>query len=64
MATGAGGVKIVSIRSPDRSQGRHGDWPQHLLEQRRFQSAPLTGARGDTSHRNIRRSRKSFNPLP
>ena len=36
----------VSIRSPDRGQGRHPP-PGVQAVRLRFQSAPLTGARGD-----------------
>ena len=37
----------VSIRSPDRSQGRPSTWPRIRLIWA-FQSAPLTGVRGDS----------------
>ena len=60
---GRGDFVVVSIRSPDRSQGRHGtvaaiDW--NIL----FQSAPLTGARGDNDLYMSMREELSFNPLP
>ena len=41
---------FVSIRSPDRSQGRPTSLARYSQDLR-FQSAPLTGARGDTNGR-------------
>ena len=40
-------AQTVSIRSPDRSQGRQ-LIKTHIGVIPKFQSAPLTGARGDT----------------
>ena len=41
------GGKQVSIRSPDRSQGRYRGLCRFRAEPLQFQSAPLTEARGD-----------------
>ena len=53
----------VSIRSPYRSKGRH--LANMLVDPLpRFQSAPLTEARGDQAHRRHLQSGHGFNPLP
>ena len=59
----SGGQKSVSIRSPHRSKGRQPTvFPMFAI--RKFQSAPLTEARGDKHRRHHFPSTRSFNPLP
>ena len=53
----------VSIRSPHKSKGRQSSLYRHRLLSR-FQSAPLTKARGDSTWVGCQWSLKSFNPLP
>ena len=53
----------VSIRSPHKSKGRHGG-ASRRLKSRKFQSAPLTKARGDGRPQPCSTSTSSFNPLP
>ncbi len=53
----------VSIRSPHRSKGRL-QKPGQGFTDKRFQSAPLTEARGDRAQREDRSQCRSFNPLP
>ena len=55
--------EVVSIRSPDRSQGRRMNG-YHYTRVIQFQSAPLTGARGDPERPSKHVVPKSFNPLP
>ena len=58
-----GRARLVSIRSPHKSKGRHHSRERNALKSR-FQSAPLTKARGDRSPcRRVARPR-CFNPLP
>ena len=53
----------VSIRSPHKSKGRPYAHPSYLPHDR-FQSAPLTKARGDPRNPSYLRSHFGFNPLP
>ena len=53
----------VSIRSPHKSKGRR-ESPRGCTYDPRFQSAPLTKARGDAKLRAYCRFGKGFNPLP
>ena len=56
-------VGAVSIRSPHKSKGR----PIVVFifhHPRKFQSAPLTKARGDTTYSPRPAARSCFNPLP
>ena len=56
-------VILVSIRSPHRSKGRLHKQPRPALKDK-FQSAPLTEARGDSTPSAQYGSLQSFNPLP
>ena len=53
----------VSIRSPHRSEGRPGTATVELEGHLPFQSAPLTGARGDAGCRNQPTIRKLYRYL-
>ena len=57
------GVERVSIRSPHKSKGRRSG-NAGRGENLKFQSAPLTKARGDASKEPERKPTKGFNPLP
>ena len=53
----------VSIRSPHRSKGRPPP-VDTLYRASKFQSAPLTEARGDCAAHTVQLHQPSFNPLP
>ena len=54
----------VSIRSPHRSEGRSDSTFASPTRFAKFQSAPLTEARGDSGRPAARAGRPCFNPLP
>ena len=56
-------ASMVSIRSPHRSKGRS-SLPPIIYRLSRFQSAPLTEARGDWNGWQRNRRSDRFNPLP
>ena len=55
--------KEVSIRSPHKSKGRP-NWTASVSKPKKFQSAPLTKARGDSSLFSSSSLVRCFNPLP
>ena len=58
------GRSCVSIRSPHRSEGRSCPYRLSRATPSRFQSAPLTEARGDVDKGILIASAQRFNPLP
>ena len=57
-------VKVVSIRSPHRGEGRSAGICAFPRARNWFQSAPLTEARGDRVGEFLKRHLFRFNPLP